>query len=163
MEFIRNWITGICSASILLSVFCAIAPKTSATKMVRLCGSIILIFAVFAPIYNLETEVITEQIEATVLTENDLSITEIHSTNETLKASIIERQLTAYILQRTRQMGIDCEVSVSVKKNDQGQSIPERILVDCKQSDQQVLFNMIKDECGIKPEFLTTGSERVKE
>lgn len=157
MEFLKNWILEICVVSFLIAVINSLAPKTSGAKLVRLCGSILLVFSIFAPLQKIRTIDFTKT--ALYAGAEEVSTTEITEENERLKAKIIEQHLTAYILKRTKQMGIDCEVKIDIGKDENGKSIPEKISITCNDDDWKTVRNMIQTECGITPVLREKESE----
>lgn len=157
MDFFKDWILQICVISLLIAVFNSLTPKISGAKMVRLCGSILLVFCMFAPIQKIRKIDFTKT--ALYAGAEEISQTEVVEQNEEFKAKIIEQHLTAYILQRTKQKGIDCEVNIDIGKDENGNSVPEKIWISCKNTDWETVRNMIQTECDITPEFMGSGSE----
>ena len=70
--------------------------------------------------------------------------------NEEFEISIIEEKLSEYVLQRAKHLGIDCEVSVSVGKTNNGELLPQSIEL-CGPKEIKKLEHIIETECGIKP------------
>lgn len=153
----KTWILSITATGILTAIITAVSPKTSGSNTVRLCCGILLVFCVFSPMKSL----LTHGCDWSFLSGNVLSVSEeeVLKKNEEFKGEIIQQHMTAYILKRTKQLGIDCEVSVGVGEDDEGHVFPKKILITCTENEQEKLREIIENECGIEPMFRVKGKE----
>ncbi|MBE6915042.1 MAG: hypothetical protein E7471_00185 [Ruminococcaceae bacterium] len=153
----KTWILSITATGILTAIITAVSPKTSGSNTVRLCCGIVLVLCVFSPIKKLLTKGFDwKDVSVNVL---NVSEQEVLEQNEVFKGEIIQQHLTAYILKRTKQLGIDCEVRVGVGKDDEGHAFPENILIVCEDEDQEKVREIIRNECGIEPMFRAKGKK----
>ena len=153
----KTWILAITATGIITAITTAVAPKTSGSNTVRLCCGILMVLCVFAPMKNILIkgfDINLLSVDATGVSE-----TEILRQNEEFKGEIIQQHMTAYILKRTKQLGIDCEVRVGVGKDDQGRAFPEKILISCEENEQERVREIVCNECGIEPTFRVKGKE----
>ena len=148
MEFLKNWILGICGCTVLLSLIDSLIPKTSASQHIRVCGAVILLFTVFAPLKTIHLNDFKIELDQELDQNFDTAI----ASNREFEISIIEDRLSEYILQKANQLGIECEVSVSVKEDEEGMLFPQKIVIYGSEKMNE-LESIIEKECGIKPIF----------
>ena len=145
MLFLQSWIGRICAASILVAVIGALVPKNSAGKIVCLIGAVIMIFVLVSPFKKFDVlqlasysheyeEKLREKVE------------NMQAMNEKEENAIIEARLKSYILQRTEQMGIRCEVSIYCKEK----TPYTAVVVTEDKNNSGAIKKMIESECGIK-------------
>lgn len=146
MEYFKNWIMSIFGATVLISLACSLIPKSSNTRIIRVCGTVILVFAVFAPLKTLDPERLQTEIQI----DRPGSVDAIRSENERFEITVIEERLCEYILQRSQQLGIECEVSVHVGMSENGILLPQTIELFASGNTEE-LERLIENECGIKP------------
>ena len=146
MEFLKNWIMGICGCTILVTLICSLIPNTACARLVRVCGTVVMVFAVFAPLKTIRPEDLRVELDIDRLQSAETVMAE----RERFEISIIEEQLSEYVLQRANQLGIECEVSVSVGKDENGMLLPQKIEIWGIGQTWQ-LEHAIENECGIKP------------
>jgi hypothetical protein len=128
MELIRNWITSVTAASILISAALAVTPKGSAKKVVRLVGGLILFIVLTAPLkeidytdfayFNMQYRAEYENYEEKLITENS-----------TMIKSIIEDKTRTYILQKADELGIECDAEVFAASRDDGYPYPDKVVI----------------------------------
>jgi len=150
MDFFKYWIMGICGCTVLVSLICSLIPKTSTARLLRVCGMILMVFAVFAPLKTISPE----DLQIKINNEFFQTADDVMAKNEELEISIIEEKLGEYILQRANQIGVDCEVSVSVRKDKNGLLLPQKIEIYGTGKTEE-LQRAIEVECGIKPTVKT--------
>ena len=159
MEAVRSWITGVCVASILVAVAMSLVSKNSVGRVVRLVGSIIIVFAVFLPISRWDATDLARSISHYDVKPDEIA-TRANTENTKMKTLLIANKLSSYILERAKTLGITCEVSIGFEP---GQTTPSRIMVALPpkaKEKREALSALIVKECGIKPEFSNLGSER---
>ncbi len=153
----KTWILSIAATGILSALATTVAPKTSVSNTVRLCCGTLMVLCVLSPVKKIMNSGF--ELESASKKRMSVSKEEILAQNEAFKSDIIKEHLTAYILKRTKQMGIDCEVSVGVGTDEEGNAVPNKISIICKENEQKKLREIIRDECGIDPIFRTNGKE----
>ncbi len=153
----KSWILSITATGILTTLLNAVAPKTSVSNTVRLCSAILMVLCVLSPV----KKIINGGFEWGISARNESCVSEedIFKHNELLKGEIIKDHVRAYVLKRAKQLGIDCEVSVEVSTDVDGHAVPSKILVICKENEQEKLREIIQNECGIEPIFRTNEKE----
>ena len=152
MEWIRNWLCGVCAAAILLAIMKELAPKNFAGHCVKMTASLILILAVLSPLRNEKISGLWAESQwiAPELPQQEQRLTQ---TNENLELSIIEEKLSAYIWEQARDLGISCRVSVHAGKGGDGNWRPESVEIALDhaipEAKKQQLSERIEQQCAI--------------
>ena len=154
MEFLKNWIMGICGCTVLISLISSLMPKSNVARVVRVCGTAILVFAVFAPLKQMQSN----DFEFPIVSEAHEVVAENH---EHIEISFIENRITEYVLQRANELGVECEVNVHVTRNENGVLLPQKIEL-CGIGVTNKLVRAIEHECGVKP-IVTNREMRTKD
>lgn len=153
MEILRSWITGITAATLISAVADLITPKSPAGKVVRLAGTLILITAVIAPVKRFDIDFLSPYIVRYNLEFSELS-GRITNENKKIQTLIIEDKMSAYILQRAKDIGIVLRrVKVNAGKSAEGYLYPESAELEpegeISQGKQLELTEIIERECAI--------------
>ena len=88
MEYLRNWICGICAVSILIAVVQALAPKNAVAGSVRMIGALIMVIVMLAPLGKInlsDFRLMSQRVAATT----ELKTEKISAENQKIKESII--------------------------------------------------------------------------
>lgn len=147
MEFFRQWLIGIISTALILTVFYAIIPEGKLRSIGKLAGSLILLLVLLRPLvqwrpaWDLSYEVYAGQIQRQI---NDLQ-----EENQKKMETIIAEQIAAYISDKGAQLGIRCRPTVSTRLRD-GIPYPDAVTMDVPY--QQELADYISHELGIPAE-----------
>ncbi len=144
MDFIRNWVTAIASATIIIATISAICPKNSAGRIASLCGNILLSFTLLSPIKAFDISVI-EKYDAQITGEIREKTEMFEAVSNNAKKCIIEENLQTYILQKAKNAGIDCQVRIYCKD-----ALPYSASVTCgKPADLKIVAAIIETELGV--------------
>ena len=127
IEMVRQWLSGIIAAALILSVLYAMLPAGKLRKVGKLAGSLILLLVVLRPLsriqnvwdtsYETYDHQIQQQIEA------------LKQKNENEMESIIAQRAAAYISDKGAQLGVHCCPAVSTKLRD-GIPYPDTVTMD---------------------------------
>lgn len=148
-ELIRNWLLGVTAASMLLALAEYLVPDGVNKKIVRLAGGLVLALAALTPIIQLD--------EAAIIDATKKFQIELRSGSEKLSVekdflfeSIIEEKTEAYILDKAKELGMECQVSVFVAWDGEV-PIPHSVNVRgvWTQQQKQVFSQLIEEELGI--------------
>lgn len=128
-EFLRNWLLGITCAAMVLTLAESIVPEGSGKRVCHLAGGLVLLIASLSPVIKLEMndligisdryEQASAEMEQSLQTENEF-----------LYECIIEEQTAAYILDKAKELEVNCKVSVTVRQTDAGLVIPYAVSVE---------------------------------
>ncbi len=122
MEFIHNWIVGICAASILYAAVHSLAPEGAAKRAVRLAGGACVLIAVCAPIAKADLSGLA--LEAGELSDEYAAEAErMERERFEFMKSVIEEKAKAYILDKADELGVACDVDVMCS-DEEGVPVP---------------------------------------
>ena len=148
-ELIRNWLLGVTAASMLLALAEYLVPEGVNKKIVGLAGGLILALAALTPILKLDEEAM---IDATEKFQNELQSgsEELSMKKDFLFESIIEEETKAYILDKAKELGLECQVSVFVAWDGEV-PVPHAVTVRGVWTPQQkqALSQLMEEELGI--------------
>ena len=116
-ELLREWITGLCAASVITACAQRIVPGGAVKKVLRLICGLVLTMALISPLagpdtadYALSLADYHERVAA--LTE------ELGQTEKRLDRMYIEEHCAAYILDEAHALGLEGRVEVRAKWRD---------------------------------------------
>jgi len=111
LELIRQWLTGITCAAMVVALAESLTPSGGVRKIGRLTGGLVLLIAVLKPVLTVDTAALERS-----LTEHTQELSaysaQLEEENKVLMKSIIEEQSAAYIVDKAEALGISCAVQV---------------------------------------------------
>ena len=141
---------SVATATMIMAAVTVITPKNAAGRAAMLCGSIILTAVLVSPIKSFDTSFLSEY-DKRIEVEIEKKAKNISEKGEELKENIIEENLRTYILQRTKQFGIVCDVRVLCLEG-----VPHSVSVELKRDeDKEKVSQILTEECGIAEENQT--------
>lgn len=123
MEILKDWIIGLCAASIIVSAAVTLTPDGNMKKTVRFIGGLILFIVIIQPVISFDMDAMafnTMQYRADYEGYEDKLIF-VNSAHTKL---IIEDRTRTYILQKAELLGLDCEVEVRARTEGDGYPYP---------------------------------------
>ena len=155
IEYISGWVHSVSAVAMIMAIITVLTPKNTAGRTAMLCGSIILTAVLVSPIKAFDMEKVSEY-DRDFKFEIEEKANAIVMTGEKMKEDIIEEKLRTYILQRTKQFGIICDVSVVCRDG-----MPDSVTIGLRrEEDREKISEILVSECGIakeKQKFEVTG------
>lgn len=116
-ELLRQWIMGLCAASIITACAQTITPTGAVKRVLRLVCGLVLTLVLVSPLGELNVESYALSLAAyrertAVLTE------ELNETEKRLNRVYIEEGCAAYILDEAHALGLEGRVEVRAKWRD---------------------------------------------
>ena len=154
MELFRQWLIGIISAALILTIFYAMIPAGKLRSVGKLAGSLILLLVVLRPLVQMDLhwDLSYEKYAGQIQDEID----RLQEKNQQEAEMIIAEQTAAYISDKGRQLGVSCAPVVSTRLRD-GVPYPDAVRMDIPY--RQDLADHIAAELGI-PEERQVWQER---
>jgi hypothetical protein len=147
IDWLHNWITGLTGAGILLAAALAVTPEGSGKRMVRFGGGLVLLIVLCRPFVSgipLELPDIRSAWASDAGHGEEIA--------KQMQTQLIEERLSAYILSKGRQMGLDILVTAEAELYD-GVIMPVRVGITLRGNapvtDVETLTRWIEKECGI--------------
>ena len=149
-ELIRNWLMGVTCAAILLALAESLTPEGSVKRICRLAGGVVLLLAAISPVAKLEEADFarsTEQYQNRAEEYRDA----LDEETEILYESIIAEKTAAYILDKAEELGVTCQVSVTVGWEQDGTPRPAAVILYglWTKEQKETLSHMITSDLGI--------------
>lgn len=136
-DIIGTWIIGIVGTSLVTCIISSIAPKGKSRNMCRFIGGLLMLIAVLKPLINIEAGGMAKVV-ASLKTESGIYTANLEEENFKMFKEIIAEDTAAYILDKAEKLGVvQCEVSVSTKKEEDGYPYPYEIWVSAFMSEVQ--------------------------
>lgn len=128
MELIRQWITGITCAAIILALAECLTPEGSAKKAGRMAGGLLLMLAVVQPLVGLDYDAMARAVSQYHVSAAGYAET-LEMDNKRLVKAIIEEQTAAYISDKAEELGMDCTAQVVYHYSEDGMAWPTAVTV----------------------------------
>ena len=158
MELLRQWLTGVTCAAIIVALADSLMAGGTARKIGRLAGGLLLLAAVVKPVLEVDLAALS----ASVVQLEVESVPAAEEAGLDLMKSIIGEETGAYILDKAAQLDIPCTgVEVLCQTGENGLPYPAEVTVwgVQNQEDQAVLAQMVEGELAIPVQNQTFESE----
>jgi len=155
MEWIKDWIVGICVTAVLVSVVKTLTPQNSAGKCVQLVGALMLIITVISPFKKLQFHTTLYQSNIYEYDREKLVVS-LENENEKIRKEFIEDAIETYIFQRAEEFDIKLS-RVYIEMEEKGIRIKSvEIIADESVSESKAneFEKIIKDECEMKGDLV---------
>ena len=154
MELIRTWLIGVTCVAMILALADGITPKGSVKRVCKMAGGAVLLLTAIGPVAKLEDADIpriTEKYQ-TRAEEYRMALSE---ENNSLYESIIAEETAAYILDKAKELGMQCHVSVTVGWESDGTARPAGVSLfgTWTQTQKEQLCGIVEADLGIPKEL----------
>lgn len=113
MGFVRAWLLGVTAAALVLALAETLAPEGAVKKVCRLAGGMALLLAAAGPVLDaLDGSALTRAAEGW-RDRSQRYEQELEEQNEQLYLAIIEEETAAYVMDKAREFGFECDVEVT--------------------------------------------------
>ncbi len=124
----RSWLLGIVLTAFASGLARQLAPQGREQAMVRLAGGLLLTLAILRPLAGMDWQ--GPALEAGSFRVRTEEQAEIYRKNQQQALSaIIEEKTEAYILDKAKQLGLDCRVDVTTAAGESGIPLPDRVVI----------------------------------
>ena len=150
MDGVRQWLLGIACTAMLLALAQAIAPEGGAKKACKLAGGLALLLAAVGPVLKLDDGAVARaaaEYQRSVERRQD-ALTE---QTDLFYQTIIEEETAAYVMDKARELGFDCEAEVTYGHDEDGAFRPWEITArgGLTRAEQDRLSRMLEEELGV--------------
>lgn len=162
MEFMRNWILSVTISAMIVAVAESMMPPGTVKKVARLTGGLVLMLGILQPILRMDYEdlfLAANGFPSVSLEEQETSKTG----NEEILKSIIEEELSAYVLDKAKNMGCSCEVEFRCVPGEGGTPVPEAVMVRglLNAAQRRTMEALLTGDLGIPKDHQTYINEEV--
>ena len=127
MSVLRTWILSVTACAMVIAVAEALMPDGAVKRVGKLTGGLILVLGLLQPLVRLDygdwLDALPAQ-TAGAVTQGELE----EAACAPMKA-IIERELSAYIVDKGAELGVSCAAQVVCQPGEDGVPVPARITV----------------------------------
>lgn len=151
MELLRQWLTGVTCAAIIVALADSLMAGGTVRKIGRLAGGLLLLAAVVKPVLEVDLTVLS----AASLRLEAEAVPAAEEAGLDLMKSIIGEETGAYILDKAAELGISCqEVRVTCAVEENGVPYPASVVLvgDLTEEEQARLSRRIEAELAIPAE-----------
>ena len=152
MALLQTWLFSLTAVSLLLAVAEALVTQESIRRVLRLAGGVLMILVLLRPVAQIDLEDLALSLEDYRREAEELRETYQTRQQEDLAAGI-EEELASYIWDKARELGLDCQVRVSVEAGAEGALLPSAVAVDAPYNAE--LSAVIQEELGVPREKQT--------
>jgi len=162
MDFMRNWILSVTVSAMIIAIAESMMPPGTVKKVARLTGGLVLMLGILQPIVRMDYEDLF--IAANGLPHISVEEKETQQAgNEEILKTIIEEELSAYVLDKAKQMGCSCQVEFRCVPGEGGTPMPEAVTVRGLLTPQQrrTMETILTEDLGIPKDQQTYINEEV--
>lgn len=127
MTLLRTWILSVTACAMVIAAAEALMPDGAVKRVGKLTGGLILVLGLLQPLVKLDYDDWLDDLPAQIagaVTQEDLE----GAAYAPMK-SIIERELSAYIVDKGAQLGVTCTAQVVCETGEDGVPIPTRTTI----------------------------------
>lgn len=146
---LRGWLTSVIYAAMMVAVAEHIAPPGGLKKIVSLTGGLILLVILVRPVEDMRLDFLWGRYDDYARSvERCREELEKDRLSETRK--LIEQRTAAYISDKAKRLGLDCQVTVRCKTGEEGVPYPDSVTIKGTVSEE--LRKWIEEELDIPTE-----------
>jgi len=155
VELVRQWLLGVTCASLMAALAEGLMPKGQVRQVGRLVCALVILCAVLRPVLGLRAPD-PGQLLADLRGAAADSRMQLEQDSGQMLKTLIERECTAYIVDKAAELGADCQAQVECVLSDGGLWLPDRARVSGQLSGEQKhrLTAQIHSGLGISPDRL---------
>jgi len=148
-EVIRSWLLTVTGVSMMIAIAENLLPEGVYKKIVALAGGLALVLVTLAPVMGFDEKALRKEIDRFEEAVHDES-EELKQRKDFLYESIIAERAQAYILDKANELGLHCQITVSVAWNEE-LPIPCSVVVkgSWNQDQRLALSELIETDLGI--------------
>ena len=144
MEFLRTWLLGVTGAAILSALAEALMPEGGVKQVGKLTCGLLMLSAVLAPLGELDVTAFA------VPLEYDQEQQALQEEWEERMKTIIEERLSAYSMDKAKELGVDAQIRVECRREEDGAILPCRVVLEQGTGqDCRVLKRQLSADLGI--------------
>lgn len=149
-ELLRTWLLGVVCAAIIVTLGECIAPEGGAKRICRLAGGLVLLLVAISPLIRMDEEQLHGITEGYRVDSEEYSEA-LASQQEYLYEAIIAENTAAYILDKAEELGMSCQIEVTILRDENGVPYPGSVTVEggWTQSQRAALSQILETDLGI--------------
>lgn len=149
IEALRGWLTSLIYTAMVIAVAEDMAPPGGMKKIVSMAGGLILLVMLVKPLESIELDFLQLSYNGYVRNVEERQ-EELEKDGLLELERLIEQRTAAYISDKAKRLGLDCQVTVRCKTGEEGVPYPYSVTVRGTVSEE--LKRWIAEELGISTE-----------
>lgn len=160
MDGVRGWLLSVIAACLLCALADALMPQGPVKKAGRLVCGLVLLCVMLSPLPGLRLEEGQAWLEG-YFAGLEQQKQDLKEAADAGTKGIIEEEYAAYIVDKAKELGIVCRARVVCRTGEDGLTVPERVEVTGRFSDEEQsrLTQIIEEELLVPPERQAYYSE----
>ena len=149
----REWITGITCAAMLLAVAQSLVPDGAVKKMLHFTGGLLLMSVIGLPLLRMDSTALSDY-----LTEYEIKLSrsgiQLTEENEVMMKDIVAAQCEAYLQNLAEELGLSCRFEVHCAMSAEHYPVPYVVHIsgEANAEQQRMLMLAIAQELGVSME-----------
>ncbi len=151
---VREWLLGVTAAALVLALAEALAPEGGAKKVCRLAGGMALLLAAAGPLAGaLDGGLLTRAADGWRDRARGYE-QELEEKSDLFYLSIIEEETAAYIVDKAKEFGFDCQAEVTYGYDEEAVPRPWEVTArgSWTQGQREQLSRLLEEELGVPPQ-----------
>lgn len=153
MGAVRSWLLGVTAAALVLALAETLAPEGGAKKVCRLAGGMALLLAAVGPLAGLlDGGPLARAVDGWRDRAERYEL-ELEEKNDLFYLSIIEEETAAYVMDKAKEFGFDCQAEVTYGYDEDGVPRPWEVTARGNWTGEQreQLSRLLEEELGVPP------------
>lgn len=150
---VRGWLLGVTAAALVLALAEALAPEGGAKKACRLAGGMALLLAAVGPLAGVLDGGLLVQAAESWHNRAERYELELEEKNDLFYLSIIEEETAAYVMDKAKEFGFDCQAEVTYGYDEDGVPRPWEVTArgNWTREQREQLSRLLEEELGVPP------------
>lgn len=148
---VRGWLLGVTAAALALALAETLAPEGGAKRVCRLAGGMALLLAAAGPLAGLpDGGLIAQAVDGWRDKARSYEL-ELEKKNDLFYLSIIEEETAAYIVDKAKEIGFDCQAEVTYGYDEDGVPRPWEVTArgSWTREQREQLSRLLEEELGV--------------
>lgn len=153
MGAVRGWLLGVTAAALVLALAETLAPEGGAKKVCRLAGGMALLLAAAGPLAGLLDGGLPARAADGWRDRAERYELELEEKNDLFYLSIIEEETAAYVMDKAKEFGFDCQAEVTYGYDEDGVPRPWEVTArgTWTREQREQLSRLLEEELGVPP------------
>lgn len=154
MGAVRGWLLGVTAAALVLALAETLAPEGGAKKVCRLAGGMALLLAAAGPLAGLLDGGLPARAAEGWRDRARSYELELEEKNDLFYLSIIEEETAAYVMDKAKEFGFDCQAEVTYGYDEDGVPRPWEVTArgTWTREQREQLSRLLEEELGVPPQ-----------
>ena len=153
MGAVRGWLLGVTATALVVALADTLAPEGSIKKVCRLAGGLALLLAALSPLTGVLGGDLTAGAAGGWRERAHRYELELAEESGRMYLAIIERETAAYVMDKAKEFGFDCQAEVTYGYDEDGVPRPWEVTArgTWTREQREQLSRLLEEELGVPP------------